>query len=138
MTHTFEIEEGDRQAIILALAKLSHTRPGWHPACLSRIAAQLGGREMYEEFRSLGPDPDVPMGEELPYTFKWTANGQRHEMTIKAQTYAAACYKLKAQTYAAAFYKLAMHQAKVFFPEGKVPADFEIDLTEPKKEGEGS
>jgi hypothetical protein len=53
----FDIEEGDRQAIILALAKLSFTRPGWHPGCLSRIAKQLGGLEMYEAFRDHGADP---------------------------------------------------------------------------------
>lgn len=53
---TIELEEGDRQAILLALAKLSLSRPGWHPACLSRIADQLRGREMYEQFRSHGPD----------------------------------------------------------------------------------
>lgn len=53
---TIELEEGDRQAILLALAKLSLSRPGWHPAYLSRIAEQLGGRAMYEQFRSYGPD----------------------------------------------------------------------------------
>jgi hypothetical protein len=57
---TFEIEEMDRQAILLALAKLSLTRPGWHPACLSRIADKLGGRAMYEEFRSHGCDRVPP------------------------------------------------------------------------------
>jgi len=125
MTHTFEIEEGDRQAIILALAKLSHTRPGWHPACLSRIAGQLGGAGMYEEFRSHGPDPIAPMGPDIPYTFRWRANGQDHELKIEAQTYASACYKL------------AHHHAAVFgLKEGKKPPeDFAIDLTEPK-EGE--
>jgi ribosomal protein L37E len=56
MKHTFEIEEGDRQCIVLALAKLSLSRPGWHPACLSRIAKMLGGGEMYDKFRSFGPD----------------------------------------------------------------------------------
>ena len=125
MTHTFEIEEGDRQAIILALAKLSHTRPGWHPACLSRIAGQLGGSEMYEEFRSHGPDPMATLGPDIPYTFRWRANGQDHELTIGAQTYAAACYKL-AHHHAAAF---GLEEGK------KPPEDFVLDLTEPK-EGE--
>jgi hypothetical protein len=62
MKHTFEIEEGDRQCLLLALAKLSLTRPGWHPACTSRIAEVLGGRTMYEEFRSYGHDPVVLVG----------------------------------------------------------------------------
>lgn len=57
---TLELEEMDRQAILLALAKLSLTRPGWHPACLSRIAELLGGRVLYEEFRSQGPDGPAP------------------------------------------------------------------------------
>jgi hypothetical protein len=56
---TYEIESGDRDAILLALAKLSITRPGWHPACLSRIAESLGGAQAlraYNEFRTYGED----------------------------------------------------------------------------------
>jgi hypothetical protein len=59
--HTFKIEEGDRQCLLLALAKLSLTRPGWHPACTSRIADILHGREMYESFRGHGHDPHPSM-----------------------------------------------------------------------------
>jgi hypothetical protein len=53
----YEIEEGDRQLILLALAKLSLSRPGWHPACTSRVAKIFRGLEMYEEFRAHGHDP---------------------------------------------------------------------------------
>jgi hypothetical protein len=52
-----EITEEQRQAILLALAKLSLTRSGWHSHCLTPIAELLHGKEMYETFRSHGPIP---------------------------------------------------------------------------------
>lgn len=56
--HTFEIEEEDRQAIVLALAKLSITRPGWRDACLRRIAEDVfRAGDMFDEFESQGADP---------------------------------------------------------------------------------
>lgn len=50
---TVEISEEQRQVILLAIARLSVERPGWHPACLKPIAEILRGLEMYEEFRTL-------------------------------------------------------------------------------------
>jgi hypothetical protein len=50
---TVEISEGERQVIILAIARLSVERPGWHPACLKPIAEKLSGPDLYEEFRTL-------------------------------------------------------------------------------------
>jgi hypothetical protein len=50
MKRTFTVDEGQRQILLLALAKLSLERPGWEYA-LDLIAAQLQGREMYESFR---------------------------------------------------------------------------------------
>jgi hypothetical protein len=50
-----EIEEGDRQMILLAIAELSLSRPGWDDA-LGRIADQFMGREMFEEFKRLNAD----------------------------------------------------------------------------------
>lgn len=51
-----EIDEAQRQAILLALAKLSLSRPGWHTGCLLPIAETLNGKAMYLEFRGRGPD----------------------------------------------------------------------------------
>lgn len=51
-----ELDESQRQVLLLAIAKLSLSRPGWHPACLTPIAVKLDGMEMYEAFRAHGPD----------------------------------------------------------------------------------
>lgn len=53
--HTFEIEEADRQAIVLALAKLTFTRPGWR-WYLRTIAESLSAAEMFDESVEHGPD----------------------------------------------------------------------------------
>jgi hypothetical protein len=53
---TIEITEEQRQGILLALAKLSLPRPGWHSHFLTPIAELLQGKEMYEAFRAQGPD----------------------------------------------------------------------------------
>lgn len=56
MTHTFRIDESDRQAIILALAELSFARPGWLPY-LSDVALIMdnkqadGTPQLFEAFR---------------------------------------------------------------------------------------
>ena len=52
-----EIDESQRQLIMLALARLSLDRPGWHFA-LGEVAKQFpGGPELYDEFRYI-TDPD--------------------------------------------------------------------------------
>lgn len=53
-TPVLESEEMD--LIVLALAKLSLSRPGWHPACLLPLAQKFNRLSMYEEFRKHGPD----------------------------------------------------------------------------------
>jgi hypothetical protein len=55
----FEFDEGQRQATVLALAKLSLTRPGWLDL-LTRIATKLGGDDLFEDFRRQGADEGVP------------------------------------------------------------------------------
>jgi hypothetical protein len=57
---TLEIEEGQRQLILLALAILSLERPGFHNA-LNTIALKIdnnveGAAEMYHSFRRLNED----------------------------------------------------------------------------------
>lgn len=52
---TVDIEEDDRQMILLALAWLSLDRPGFDD-CLSSIAADLWGLEMYEDFKKYNQD----------------------------------------------------------------------------------
>jgi hypothetical protein len=52
---TFDLEEEERQAILLALAKLLVERPGWDDF-LGRIADKLGGLEMLTKFGEIhGP-----------------------------------------------------------------------------------
>lgn len=48
-------EESDRQAMLLALAELALSRPGWDDM-LRRIAARLAGEDLYDEFKRLNAD----------------------------------------------------------------------------------
>jgi len=55
--HTLELEEGERQALLLALAHLSVERPGWDHM-LNEIARRIdnvaGDRaKLYDQFRAL-------------------------------------------------------------------------------------
>ncbi len=59
----YEIEEGDRQAIVLALAKLSLTRPGWLDMLRGLAENTFHGGAMFDEFASHGPD--TPKGTPL-------------------------------------------------------------------------
>lgn len=52
---TFELDEGQRQATLLALAELALSRPGWN-MMLGEIADQLKGREMFELFKKTNAD----------------------------------------------------------------------------------
>jgi hypothetical protein len=53
--HTFEIPEEDRQAVVLAIAKLSLERPGWLEY-LREIAGRLRGEAMFDDFRRVHAD----------------------------------------------------------------------------------
>jgi len=55
--HVTQLDEGQRQMMLMALAHLSVERPGWDDA-LQRLAIQLdneheGRPQMYDEFRKL-------------------------------------------------------------------------------------
>jgi hypothetical protein len=59
---TVTIDEGQRQMLLLALAKLAIDRPGWHMT-LGDLAAKFStaphiedGREMFERFCELNSD----------------------------------------------------------------------------------
>ena len=54
MSYVFELEEEERQAIVLALAQLSLARPGWTEGCLRPLADKLGASRMFEECRGFG------------------------------------------------------------------------------------
>ena len=56
---TYEMEECDRQATLLALATLALHRPGWD-WMLGEIAEKLRGREMFDNFKRLNNDGIVP------------------------------------------------------------------------------
>lgn len=74
---TITIEEGQRQAILLALAHLAVERPGWKDACLEPIALLIdnqrpdGKPELFTNFYLLRMDrvrdslPDEPTPESL-------------------------------------------------------------------------
>jgi hypothetical protein len=51
----FEIEEGQRQMILLAIAELALSRPGFDHM-LGEIAKQFSGEEMFAEFKRLNAD----------------------------------------------------------------------------------
>jgi hypothetical protein len=62
--HTIVIDEGQRQAILLALGHLAVKRPGWDHL-LSEIASKMdncaGGRpEMFEGFKRMYNEPKLP------------------------------------------------------------------------------
>jgi hypothetical protein len=60
MSITVTLEEGERQATILALANLSLQRPGWD-FMLGEIAEKLQGRVMYDEMKRLNNDRVKPL-----------------------------------------------------------------------------
>lgn len=62
-TTTYAIREVDRQAIVLALAKLSLTRHGWRPMLRGLAAGTFRAGVMFDEFASHGPD--TPTGTPL-------------------------------------------------------------------------
>lgn len=52
---TFTINESERQAMLLALAELALSRPGWD-FMLRLLAEKLHGAEMFEDFKRLNAD----------------------------------------------------------------------------------
>jgi hypothetical protein len=63
---TVTIDEGERQMLLLALAKLSIERPGWHWT-LGELAAKFStaptiedGRAMFEQFRAIQSTRQTP------------------------------------------------------------------------------
>jgi hypothetical protein len=52
---TIDVTESERQVIILALADLALSRPGWDPM-LAELAAQFAGLAMLEKFKRLNND----------------------------------------------------------------------------------
>jgi len=73
---TVTIEEGQRQMLLLALAKLSIERPGWYWT-LGELAAKFStapnienGRELFEQFRDIHRGGDEPtLADEKPWRF---------------------------------------------------------------------
>lgn len=73
MNHTFEIDEGQRQMLVLAVAHLAVERPGWDYA-LQNIARVFHAEEMYQEFKELAPRSGNPHSQKActhaGYSFK--------------------------------------------------------------------
>lgn len=61
------------------------------------------------------------MSQALKFRFRWRADGKDHEQVIEAPSYPEACYRLGA------------HHIYFFVPLGRVPKDFELDLTKPER-----
>lgn len=62
MSHTFQIDEEDRQLVILALAELALSRPGWDYACRT-AAEKFGGQNaltMFDDFKKTSADHIKP------------------------------------------------------------------------------
>jgi hypothetical protein len=83
-----ELEEGERQMLVMALAHLSVERPGWDDA-LNRIAVRIdnmkdGRAVMYDEFRVI-PSPTnaktVKLTDDAAKTLVELEN-LRHELTL--------------------------------------------------------
>lgn len=98
--YTFEIEDADRQALVLALAKLTFTRPGWREY-MRTIAERLSSTAMFDEFVEQGPDVKLDVervvqrldseGEaKKPIRFQFQVNGvialwaRKHDLPIGA------------------------------------------------------
>ena len=81
MSYDVTFDEAERQAIVLALAKLSSTRPGWTDM-LRRIANRLSSGNLFDEFRVFGPDSttDPPIEDDqhlvLDHQFTITRGGE--------------------------------------------------------------
>jgi hypothetical protein len=53
---TIELEEGQRQLLLMALVVLAEERPGWLPAAIMPIVGKLRGEEMFVELKKFrGP-----------------------------------------------------------------------------------
>jgi hypothetical protein len=64
--HLFQIDEGERQALLLSLAHLANERPGWDDM-LNRMALRIdnevsGRAQMYDEFKKLNTGRDLSIG----------------------------------------------------------------------------
>ncbi len=64
MTHMLQLDEGERQMVLLALAHLSNERPGWDDA-LNRIAVRIDNTEnlravTYDSFKTLHTERGMP------------------------------------------------------------------------------
>lgn len=58
---TIEIDESERQILLLAIANLELARPGWLLPC-RELADRLKGREMYDRFKEWNNDQIKPRG----------------------------------------------------------------------------
>jgi hypothetical protein len=59
MKHEFELEEGDRQMVVLAIAELALSRPGWDDA-LRRIARTFEAEPMFEQLKKTSAEQQSP------------------------------------------------------------------------------
>jgi hypothetical protein len=62
-----EIDESERQLLILALAEMALERPGWEPAAIGPVVKKLGeenARHMFEEFKKIHSYRIIPIMDE--------------------------------------------------------------------------
>jgi len=60
LVHRLVLDEAQRQMVLLSLAKISITRPGWAYA-IGQIVDKLAGGDLYQAFQAMGPDPLPPI-----------------------------------------------------------------------------
>jgi hypothetical protein len=56
-TYRLDLEEGERQIVVLALAELALSRPGWDPAAIRPIVERVDPEfVLYESFKTANAD----------------------------------------------------------------------------------
>lgn len=86
--HDFHINEGQRQALLLAIGRLAVERPGWD-WMLGEIADTFHGREMFERFKVLKREELPPRAEiddqRVRELVCLHGESQKHETTPECQ-----------------------------------------------------
>lgn len=113
----FELEESDRQMLLLSLALCARLRPGWDYAA-GEIAKKLGGEQMFTDFKKYNDNVEPQRSRLDPpqrWRFPWVANGVTNHVTIEAHSKEMAVLRLGA------------YHGELF--KAGIPSEFELDLS---------
>lgn len=109
-----ELEEEDRQFLLLGLALTARLRPGFDYAA-GEIAKKLGGEQMFTDFKKYNANVEPQCHDVHRWRFTWTANGASREIVIEAKSRPEAILRLGA------------YHAELF--KAGIPTDFALDLS---------